>query len=483
MPINITHRVRRSLVCLLAVLLLSSSPAMAGYLYVLNVQNGAPARIYGYDSDPETGALSPLAGFPVTTSAIGTGNLLSESMAVDSENARLYIVNDGPNTLSVYAIDTKSGALTEMPYSPVQLPVATWATVAVHPSGSPVIVGGSYTSSSGVAASFNVDEDGVIGADGSPFSLGRATAFSSSFSADGNFYYAGGYALTSLMSGHAVDAATGIMTALAGSPFNSGGSRPRGFAAHPDGRLFLVDSGSKMRAYTTSAGVPTGVAGNPFNAVSGSIDSVAHPGGGYILSVGTNAGQVAAYQITGSGQNTTPTPVSAAPTGGSYASMLTMTRTGDLVFAGNSVSRNVAAFRFDDATGALTLLGVQPASTQGNTGALAGIALFEPVVAVTQTPEEAIQAIIDTINGYDPPLSRGMSRSLIAKLENALVDLEKGEIAEAMDKMGAFINHVRAQTGKALGSERAAELTAAAEAVIGMLESQLPAGDEKTETK
>lgn len=77
------------------------------------------------------------------------------------------------------------------------------------------------------------------------------------------------------------------------------------------------------------------------------------------------------------------------------------------------------------------------------------------------------------IEGFDPPLSKGMLRSFVAKLENALKDFEAGNTEDARDKLTAFINHARAQRGKALTADRADEMIAAARAIIAQLDEAM----------
>ena len=81
-----------------------------------------------------------------------------------------------------------------------------------------------------------------------------------------------------------------------------------------------------------------------------------------------------------------------------------------------------------------------------------------------------IEALVETIEGFNPPLHHGTANSLLAKLNNALAELEAGDTAEARAIIGAFINQVEAQTGKKISQAQAAELIAAANAILVALE-------------
>jgi hypothetical protein len=66
------------------------------------------------------------------SSALGTEQLIYAG-------GRLFVVNDGSDTLGVFAVNATTGALTAYPSRPVALGFGTWLSVGAHPSGSPVI--------------------------------------------------------------------------------------------------------------------------------------------------------------------------------------------------------------------------------------------------------------------------------------------------------------------------------------------------------
>src|SRR5205814_729255 len=96
-------------------------------------------------------------------------------------NRRLYVVNEGSSSLSVFAI-VSTGALIPLPFSPISI-VGDCATVAVHPNGSPVLVG-----TNGGVVSIVVTATTSTVAAGSPFATAGASLFGSAISRDGAFY-------------------------------------------------------------------------------------------------------------------------------------------------------------------------------------------------------------------------------------------------------------------------------------------------------
>ena len=370
----------RVLLAAIALVLLSAAGAaasQAGFVYALHVDNGKPNQIFGYRLDPLTAVLVPLPGFPIASGGTGFSNLGTEQMAY--ANGRLYVLTGG-NRISVFTVNASTGALTHLPFSPFSIGGSFWGCVAVHPSGSPVVVGNQF----GELASFVVTPTTITAAPGSPFATGAdAKVVSCAFSRDGNFVYAGGWSGSSI-AGFSVNAGTGVLTPLPGSPFVAGvhgslfgGTFPRGYATDSMGRLFTASLWT-VEAFTTVGGVPTGVAGNPFpSGMSFAWQGVLHPSGFYIVAGGF-LNQVGVYQISGSGSGTTLSAVSGSPFAahGGFTNGLALTVNGLLVVA-NGDSRNLEVFQVNATTGTLISRFVQAHHALGVTGQLTGLA-FAP---------------------------------------------------------------------------------------------------------
>jgi len=375
--------VRRWLPSLFAALALSWSavgPAAAasgGFVYALQQVNGGANQVHGFRVEA-TGELTPLPGFPQTSGGTGFAVLNSEHMAYDAADSRLYVVNDGSDTLTAFAVNRATGALTMLPFSPVSLGAGAWKCVAVHPSGSPVVVGDG-SAPPGNLASFVVTGSTATAAPGSPFSTVGASPFSCAFSRDGNFVYTGGQ--TASIAGFSVAPGNGVLTSLPGSPFNSGAAGPVAYATDGAGRLFSANVlAVQVRAFTSAGGVLTGVAGNPFGSgLTVGTHGVLHPAGFYLVT-DRGGNQVGVYRLAGSGAATTLTAVSGSPfaAGGVTTNILALTADGKLLLAANADSRNLTVFRVDATTGGLTSVGTQAANTLGATGTIAGLAFVAP---------------------------------------------------------------------------------------------------------
>jgi 6-phosphogluconolactonase (cycloisomerase 2 family) len=231
-------------------------------------------------------------------------------------------------------------------------------------------------------ASFNITAFNATPAAGSPYNAAVAI-WSCAYSRDGAYLYLGdGDINAANLAGFSMNASTGVLTALPGSPFESGAATPLALATDNAGRLFVGDfnaNPNQLRAFTTSGGVPSAVTGNPFTSgLTDSYHGVWHPAGFYM--VADQAGsRVGVYLIGGSGISTTLTAVSGSPfaSGGISTSLLALSETGEFLFAANITSRNLTSFGVNPGNGALVAL-TQPANTLGNSGFITGLA-FAPL--------------------------------------------------------------------------------------------------------
>jgi 6-phosphogluconolactonase (cycloisomerase 2 family) len=348
-------------------------PRAAGFVYALREVNGGANQIYGFQVDPITATLSLLPGFPMSSGGNGTALDASEQLAY--ANGRLFVLNDGSDTVTVFSVNRSSGALTAAPFSPISIGAGTWLCVAASPSASDVVAG----AGEGSAVSFALTASTATPAPGNPYSLGGFGAFSCGFSRGGNYVYVGGNSGTKF-AGFGVDAGSAALTALSGSPYDSGGTSPVGYATDSSNRLFAANAiGSQLRAFTTSAGVPSPVSGNPFTSgLTLAIRGILHPFGYYIVADRTDT-RIGIYRISGSGSGTTLSAVagSGVGTGGSETNGIAVTPDGGVLIAANGTSRNLTMYRVDPATGTPTFVSVQGTNTLGPSGEITGLA-FAP---------------------------------------------------------------------------------------------------------
>jgi 6-phosphogluconolactonase (cycloisomerase 2 family) len=193
------------------------------FVYVANYfGSGVYPYIFGsvsvYSINPTTGALTEINGSPFASSSGYTARL-----AIDPTGRFAYVTsanNDGQPGVTVYAIDSNSGALTETNFTP-------WVagtepeTVVIDPTGkyAYVVNYGQYTPSPGsvYAYAINATTGALTEINGSPFAAGT-NPVAGVIDPTGKFIYVANVNSHNI-SAYAINAATGALTEISGSPF------------------------------------------------------------------------------------------------------------------------------------------------------------------------------------------------------------------------------------------------------------------------
>jgi 6-phosphogluconolactonase len=346
-------------------------PSTGGFLFALRTTGGYNF-IDCYSADA-SGSLALLASTPTNRPASSYTPL--HSLAYDPLNARLYVLNDNASapTVSIYSVDPTSGALSPYPTTPLILPADTYVGLAIHPTGSPLLVIGNNV------YSYKITGSGLVQAAGSPYTTGSAYPYDIVFSQDGNYVYTGGnYGTT--MAGFSVNPASGALTALAGSPFGMG-DMPIAYATDSLGRLFITNaiSGS-AKVLTTSSGVPSLASTFTGTGLAFSVFGLLHPAG-YYLAADRGNNKVGVFRIDGSGAGSTLAAVPGSPfaTGGDFTHFLALNETGQVLYTGQKNSGTITRFQFDPFTGALTSLDTSgPAAPESKLRGLVYVAKVTP---------------------------------------------------------------------------------------------------------
>jgi len=240
--------------------------------------------VSAYYVDQVTGATTALPGSPF---AAGNDPI---AIAVSPGGGFAYVVNKGDGTVSVYAIDAKSGALSPIASSPF-MAGSTPVAIAVDSNGKFAFVANS--GSSDVSAfSINSSTGAFTPVPGSPFAAGGGPTLVA-VDSSGNFVYAAYGALTlagipsTYVTAFSVDATTGALTPVVGSPFVAG-SFPNALVSDPISNfLYVGDRNGYVfaDAINPSTGALTPITGSPFTQ-GGFINSLAVDPAGKFLYVG-----------------------------------------------------------------------------------------------------------------------------------------------------------------------------------------------------
>ncbi|MGA8596373.1 MAG: beta-propeller fold lactonase family protein [Bryobacteraceae bacterium] len=167
------------------------------------------------------------------------------------------------------------------------------------------------------------------------------------------------------VSGYKMDAATGTLTAVPGSPFTTGKEGPTFVAVDPAGRFLYVtnqysqDNDVAGFSIDRATGKLTAVPGLPFKAGSGPASIAIDPSGrfAYVANLGSN--NVSAYKIDVISGILIPIYPSPFPAGSSPSSV-TVDPSGKFVYVTNESSNNVSGYTIDASTGALTEIAGSP---------------------------------------------------------------------------------------------------------------------------
>ena len=276
-----------------------------------------------------------------------------------------YVSNSDSNTITAYKMDSVSGALSAITGSPsgtVNAPLG----LALSPNADLLAAG---NLNGGGISVFHVNKTtgAITTVTGSPFPTpGGGFPLSSEFHPTGKFFYAGmQVSTTSNVWAFSVEASTGVLTPVPGSPLTGqpslGGGGVNSIALHPTGN-FLYISGAFLGitgyAVDPANGALTQLARSPFVPAGAFLNSkiVVHPLGNFLFMADFDADGVRVFPIAADGS------VGAEIAGSPFASGtgprgITLDPAGNFAYVIHDGDSSVAAFRVDTVTGALTLAG------------------------------------------------------------------------------------------------------------------------------
>jgi 6-phosphogluconolactonase len=252
-----------------------------------------------------------LSGTPIATGGGPRG------MVLDPSERFLLVTNAGPNvnTISVFSVDSATGALSEAPGSP--FPAHDGPNeILMTPSGKFVYV----TSSTGFITAFTFAGGVLTEVNGSPFASGLGLSALAVDSGE-HFLYAAN-TTDNTISGFAIDPGSapgsvpGALSAVPGSPLlPTAGSGPSALAVDTLNKFLYVatkGSTSSIWAFTfDSTGRLTAVANSPFSLSAGELFLVMEPTGSFFYIGNGDGSNIAAYKYdSGTGA---PTAVTGSP--------------------------------------------------------------------------------------------------------------------------------------------------------------------------
>jgi 6-phosphogluconolactonase len=347
----------------------------------LYVPNPGSDNVSAYAINANTGALTAVAGSPFAT---GEAPFFA---GTDAASKWLYVSNAGSisdsPTLSGYAINSTTGALTEFANSPFDLSTPPPAPTApgnlpvigdllIHPSttfgyivrpqpgqlfgatidangnlteipnmpaapgvvlGNPVFNAGNTAlwiphitdagTLAGAVAMYSVANNGALTPMGSVVTGGQAPTFAA-LETSGKFLMVPN-TFSGTLAVFAVNPANATLQAVAGSPFTTNGTRIGGLALHPSKNFVYVTNSNNA-----ASGTPSSVAGFTYDTTTGVL---------------------------------TPMPGSPFSSGGVLANLAAIDPTGKFLYVVNRDSDNVQGFAINETSGVLTPVPGSPFNT------------------------------------------------------------------------------------------------------------------------
>lgn len=253
------------------------------FLYVANEDGG----VSGYTIDRTTGALVAIAGSPFAAGTTPTG------VAVDPTARFVYVANNGSGDVSGFTANSTTGVLasvgatTAAGVNPLRLredPSGRFLYVA---SGAGGVFIFSINQTSGVLT-FGVLTfvANVAGADSRDVLVDATGKFA--YVADGG----NGVSNGGRVNAYAVNASTGELTAITGSPFTAG-TTSVALATDSAGKfLFVANQGSNnVSAFKINAnGTLTAVGGSPFGGLAAPVSLSVAPGDKFLYVANSTGG-------------------------------------------------------------------------------------------------------------------------------------------------------------------------------------------------
>lgn len=348
----------------------STSLSAQNFVYTNNdIASANSVSAYSADSN---GAMSPIPGSPFATNGAGNGGGLNSANRIIVAGNFLYASNAASNSVSAFAVDTSTGALTAVSGSP-------FATDAFD----------------------------------DPINSGISLAATP----DAKFLYAGSTGFGGQISIFSINSSTGALT-MVGSPIFPGGA-VSGMKVSPDGKfltaaLFQL---SQVAVFAVqSDGSLLAVANSPFALASGAATGVDVNCASNLLYAGGPSGSIYAFNIDSNGQLTA---VAGSPFGTAHASnqVVTLSTDDKTLFSSNQGDNTVTAFAVDS-SGGLTLPGtsVNAAGTAGTDTLPGGLSVSKDGTLLYAA--DTFSAVSSFLLGGSSPLIFGSRTSTASPLHS-----------------------------------------------------------------
>jgi 6-phosphogluconolactonase len=322
------------------------------------VVNSAAGSLSGYTINATTGALSELPGSPLT---ISSDAALGQAL-IDPTGSFLFVLDSGGNRIFAYKINQTTGGgspIAGSPFATGNKPVS----MTFNYTGTFLYV--ANTADNTISAYTVAFGTGVLApVAGSPFSISGVNPAPRRIVAVGSYLFAADFNANSV-DVFSITLATGVLKEVSnGAPFATD-TGPYSLAVDVTGSILYTanvgpSNAGSISAFTVdlSSGVLTPVAGNPLAIPV--INNISVDAQGKYLFVPEAAG-LAVYPIVNRATGALSAPVAGSPFAtGTNPFSVTVDRADQFVYVANDGSADISEFTFVPATGVLTPVGGSP---------------------------------------------------------------------------------------------------------------------------
>ena len=328
------------------------------FAYVLT---GARVTISAFTVNANTGELT-------ATGLYGSG-LGPSSMAFHPTGKFAYVTNFTDNSVTAYAINANTGSLPAIEsvsaganttcdaFDNCVSVAAGPISIAVEPTGKFVYVA-NYTTNTVSAYAINAST-GALTAIGSPVPAGGANPNFIAIDPTGKFAYVANNMPNGIgsVSVYAINANTGALTAI-GSPVPAGGPNPSSIAIHPTGKFAYVANGYANNVSVYAINANTGeltAIGSPVPAGSDPSSIAIDPAGKFAYVANLGSSNVSAFAINA---NTGALTVVGSPVPSDMdPSTIAIDPTGKFAYTANTSVNTISTYAINAKTGELTSTG------------------------------------------------------------------------------------------------------------------------------
>jgi 6-phosphogluconolactonase (cycloisomerase 2 family) len=358
----------------------------------LNFPITVSGTLSGFAINAGTGALTVASGgqinFLTETATVPVFSTAGDQLAISANT-----FPEASGHIYAYRVNGSTGGLTALSGSPIAF-AGYARTPVFNAAGTMIYAPATASSSTvaGSINSYSVNNIAIAFAGQVPSNIENPSY--AVLNPSGTFLFSAGQISGTLITGpnaniveaFSVNGNTGLLTAVTGSPFASG-QGPSGLVIHKSGQfLFVNNSGqfsnpaglpSSVSAYAIngSTGVLTQVAGSPYNTGAGNLNGpVADPTGKYVTSTNSTNGTVAVFAINNtSGVLALTGGVPVTPIVGTKPGLLSFDPSGRFAYLVDSSTNSVSAYSIDSATDTLTFIASYSTGASPQTPTIVGL--------------------------------------------------------------------------------------------------------------